>query len=209
MAYSFASASSQYLNTTTSPISDVPMTLAIWTRDDRLAVYSTLFIQNTTNSNRHGIFNRGNPENLVQISSVGPSPVSANTTATYTADVYKHAAAVLASTASRTIFFNGGNSATNTTTVSATGLNQISIGARYSGSYGAFFNGQAAEAAIWNTNLTAAEVASLSKGFKPCRIRPQSLVFYAPLIRNLQDIKGARAITNNNTATVANHPRVY
>ena len=41
------------------------------------------------------------------------------------------------------------------------------------------------------------------------KVRPQSLVFYAPLVRNLQDVKGGLTISNNNTATVAVHPRVY
>jgi hypothetical protein len=41
------------------------------------------------------------------------------------------------------------------------------------------------------------------------KVRPQSLVFYAPLVRDLIDYKGGLTITNNNTATVANHPRVY
>ena len=62
---------------------------------------------------------------------------------------------------------------------------------------------------MWNAALTDAEIASLAKGYKPTRIRPQSLVFYAPLIRDLQDTRGSLAITNNNSATVANHPRVY
>jgi len=41
------------------------------------------------------------------------------------------------------------------------------------------------------------------------KIRPQSLLFYGPLVRDLNDQKGGRIITNNNGATVANHPRVY
>jgi hypothetical protein len=41
------------------------------------------------------------------------------------------------------------------------------------------------------------------------KVRPQSLVFYAPLVRNLQDVRGGLTITNNNTAAVANHTRVY
>jgi hypothetical protein len=41
------------------------------------------------------------------------------------------------------------------------------------------------------------------------RVRPQNLKFYAPLIRNLVDIKGGLTITNNNTATVSEHTRVY
>lgn len=41
------------------------------------------------------------------------------------------------------------------------------------------------------------------------KIRPQNLVFYAPLIRDLIDQKGGLTNNNNNGATVANHPRVY
>ena len=66
-----------------------------------------------------------------------------------------------------------------------------------------------AEVGIWNAALTADEVASLAKGMSCDKVRPQSLVFYAPLVRNLIDQKGGLAITNNNGATVANHPRVY
>jgi hypothetical protein len=68
---------------------------------------------------------------------------------------------------------------------------------------------QAAEVGIWNAALTAAEIASLAKGMTCDKVRPQSLVFYAPLVRDLQDARGGLAITNNNGATVANHPRVY
>ena len=66
-----------------------------------------------------------------------------------------------------------------------------------------------AEVGVWNVALTAAEIASLAKGMTPDKIRPQNLVFYAPLVRNLIDQKGGLALTNNNGATVANHPRVY
>ena len=66
-----------------------------------------------------------------------------------------------------------------------------------------------AEVGIWNAALTAAEIASLAKGMTCDKIRPQNLVFYAPLVRDLIDAKGGRTITNNNAATVANHPRVY
>jgi hypothetical protein len=69
--------------------------------------------------------------------------------------------------------------------------------------------GQIAEVGIWNVALTAAEIASLAKGMTCDKIRPQSLVYYAPLVRNLIDQKGDLTITNNNGATVANHTRVY
>jgi hypothetical protein len=72
-----------------------------------------------------------------------------------------------------------------------------------------FGNGSYAEIGVWQEALTAAEIASLAKGMTCDKIRPQNLVFYAPLVRDLQDQKGGLTITNNNGATVANHPRVY
>jgi len=72
-----------------------------------------------------------------------------------------------------------------------------------------YFPGIISEVGIWNAALTAAEIASLAKGITCDKIRPQSLVFYAPLVRNLIDQKGGLTITNNNSATVANHPRIY
>ncbi len=70
-------------------------------------------------------------------------------------------------------------------------------------------NGLIAEVGLWNVALTAEEIASLAKGMTCDKVRPQSLVFYAPLVRNLVDAKGGLTITNNNSATVANHPRIY
>lgn len=62
--------------------------------------------------------------------------------------------------------------------------------------------------AIWSTALKSEEITSLYKQFSPHRIRPQNLEFFAPLIRDLQDRCGGLIITNN-SATVANHPRIY
>ena len=74
---------------------------------------------------------------------------------------------------------------------------------------GLFFDGLIAEVGIWNAALTAAEVASLAKGMTCDKVRPNALVAYFPLIRDLTEIRGGLAVTNNNSATVANHPRVY
>ena len=70
-------------------------------------------------------------------------------------------------------------------------------------------NGRYSEIGVWHEPLTAAEIASLAKGMTCEKIRPQSLVFYAPLVRDINDQKGGLTITNNNAATVATHPRVY
>lgn len=88
-------------------------------------------------------------------------------------------------------------------------MDRLGVGALVRGNVAAFYNGQAAEVGIWNAALTADEIASLADGFTCDKVRPQSLVFYAPLVRDLIDYKRGLTITNNNTATVANHPRVY
>lgn len=67
--------------------------------------------------------------------------------------------------------------------------------------------GQLAECAIYNTTLTAGEVSALAKGMSPDKVSPQGLVLYAPLVRDLIDMKG-NTLTNNGT-TVADHPRIY
>jgi hypothetical protein len=130
---------------------------------------------------------------------------------TVSANVWNHYAGVFASGSSRTPYTNGVAGAENTTTVAAITPTFTNIGAFYAGTATAiqFMDGKIAEVGIWSAALTAAEVASLAKGMTCDKIRPQNLVFYAPLVRDLIDQKGGRTITNNNGATVANHTRVY
>ena len=61
---------------------------------------------------------------------------------------------------------------------------------------------------MWQASLTAEEVSSLAKGMTCEKIRPQSLVFYTPLIREIQDLARGMTLTDTST-TVSNHPRVY
>lgn len=125
-------------------------------------------------------------------------------------NTWRHAAGVFTSTTSRTVYLDGTTTATNTTSVSdPTSLDNLTIGARRNSSIVNYFTGSIAEVGIWNVALAADEIASLADGMTCDKIRPQNLVFYAPLIRDLQDVRGGLSITNNNGATVANHPRVY
>ena len=88
-------------------------------------------------------------------------------------------------------------------------MDEYLVGARRNTTIALHYTGRIADAAIWNAALTAAEIASLAKGMTCDKIRPQNLVFYAPLVRDLNDQKGGLTITNNNAATVAAHTRVY
>ncbi|NBW15651.1 MAG: LamG domain-containing protein [Caulobacteraceae bacterium] len=88
-------------------------------------------------------------------------------------------------------------------------LNRIAIGAVLRSTAAGYFNGNIAECGMWNATANSSEIASLATGMTCDKVRPQSLVFYAHLVRELQDMRGGLTITNNSSATVANHPRVY
>lgn len=71
-------------------------------------------------------------------------------------------------------------------------------------------DGEVAEYGYWNIPLTADEMASLGKGFRADRIRPQSLQFYAPCVRDLQDIRGGRTLVKQaGSDVITDHPRVF
>lgn len=70
--------------------------------------------------------------------------------------------------------------------------------------------GRVAEVGIWDVALDDDEIAALASGFSPLFIRPQSLVYYAPLIRDEdEDRVGGLSLTATNTPTVGTHPRVF
>jgi hypothetical protein len=127
---------------------------------------------------------------------------------TYSANTWIHLCGVFTSASSRSLYVNGSLIGTNDVGIgSSNSYTRITIGGNHVQTF--FTNGNIAEVGIWNAALTADEIASLAKGMTCDKVRPQSLVFYAPLVRELQDVRGGLTITNNNTATVANHPRVY
>jgi hypothetical protein len=210
MAYNFTSASSQYLSMTSSPVSGPPLTLACWFNASQTTTSDYLVsVSNATNGYfALAIFGANAGDFVGAFDFVTSGPNFAYSTAGYTANTWTHAAGVWSALNSRTAYINGANSGTNSSTQSATTLTRAQIGANAAAVTNRM-NGLIAEVGLWNAALTAAEIASLAKGMTCDKVRPQNLVFYAPLVRDLIDQKGGLTITNNNGATVANHPRVY
>lgn len=146
----------------------------------------------------------------LNISTAGASPGFEKLGATNVGPGQSHIALTYNPSTSFTGFLNGSADVTSTVGVPASIFNSTSdlnISRLTSGSF--HFGGTIAEIGIWSATLTAAEVASLAKGMTCDKVRPQNLVFYAPLVRDLIDAKSGLAITNNNGATVAPHPRIY
>jgi hypothetical protein len=220
MAYEF-NGTNQYLQMGSAVLTAAPLTMACWFNSDSLTVSQVLV--SITNQGTAGGITRfailaagavsGDPVRAIA-SDISANNGIAETTSGYSANFWHHAAGVFTSASSRSVYLDGGNSATDTTSITPTLLDRTNIGVQFLQSAGgtsgiAFADGLIAEVGIWNAALTAAEIASLAKGMTCDKVRPNALVFYAPLIRSLQDLSRAAAITNNNTATVANHPRVY
>ena len=212
MAYDF-NGTTQRLSVTSTPVTAVPLTLACWFRPGRVSSNEVLLtVINASTGDRFALLPLGSLAGDPLRANVlaGVNQGSADSTIGFSANSWQHGCGVFASNTSRTVYLDGGNSAVNTTSIEPSGVNQIRVASRPLISVeGLFFDGQVAEVGIWNAALTAAEVASLAKGMTCDKVRPQNLVFYAPLIRDLIDAKGGLTITNNNGATVANHTRVY
>jgi hypothetical protein len=210
MAYNFAGSSTQYLEVGSAPASSVPLTMACrFFASSPSTLASLMALNRPDNPSRFQlILNASNVvAGVVDASGTGGADSTAGTVASNT---WSHAAGVFTSNTSRTAYLDGAAGGANTANIVPSGLNRLYVGTlRGSVGLAIFFTGLIAEAGIWNAALTAAEIASLAKGMTPDKIRPQSLVFYAPLVRDLIDVRGGLTITNNNSATVADHPRVY
>jgi hypothetical protein len=215
MAYEF-NGTNQFLNTPTTQavVSGMPLTMACWFYPNNITEQHTLVtLANQMSDAGGGYFGMWASGNVsgdpVRIATDGAGNTVAATTSGFSASQWNHACGVFSSSTSRTVYLNAANSATNTVSNSPVAPNQGMRIGRFVNISSFYMNGRIAEVGIWNAALTAAEIASLAKGMTCDKVRPQSLVFYSPLVRDLIDQKGGLTITNNNAATVANHPRVY
>lgn len=209
MAYNF-NGTNQYL-TTSGPITGVPLTFSCWFYTPLDSTNKVLVnLGNTSGTPTHRCQLTITTTNFVQMSLVGSTQPFAQSTNTYNNNSWNHACGVCASTSSRIVYLNNVASPIETTTCIQNSLFTLNIGARWNPTLGNYFNGLIADVGIWNAALTVDEINSLAKGMACNKIRPQSLVFYAPLVRDLIDVKGGLPINNINGATVStNHTRVY
>jgi hypothetical protein len=213
MAYDF-NGTTQSLTANSAVVTSTPLTIAVWCNFDVVTGASKDIVALSSKTAQSIYRLNLNPTNTppMRIVDRGGASTASQYLGSPSAGVWFHYAGVFTSTTSRTPFFNGSAGATNTTLINHPTLpDSTSISGFFDGisSISQRCDGKIAEVGIWDAALTAAEVASLAKGMTCDKIRPQSLVFYAPLVRNLQDAKGGLTITNNGGATVATHPRVY
>ena len=207
--------STEYLDRTGAVLTAEPLTLAAW-------FYSTSSTANQTilclgNNAASGFIGvracgaiAGDPLRVHKQDTAGTNG-SADSTVGYSINTWQHACGVFASTASRTAYLNGGNSANNTTATIGAGPDFTNVGVLKKSANTEFFVGRIGHAAIWQVALTAGEVAALAKGVSPLRIRTKDLVAYWPIFGVASpenDIIGGAHLTLVNSPTVADGPPV-
>lgn len=109
------------------------------------------------------------------------------------------------SSTSRAVYFSGGASGTNATSATPTAMYKVRIGQRS----GIWYKGSLADVAGWSVSLTADERDAYFKGFPARRIRPQSLKFHMPLVRELILNPTGPSVISDFSNTVSGHPRMY
>ncbi len=202
--------STQYIEVDSAVLTGVALTIACWFNPDSDAANAILVdIVNKSEGDRYfmlGAFGAeaGDP---VQAEARQASSGVARSSTGYTVGTWHHAAGVFTSATSRAAYIDGGSKATNSTNITPVGLDRTSIGRLGRATPAGYFDGQIAEVGIWNVALTDAEITVLAAGFSPLFVRPESLVLYAPLVRETNDIVGAIGLANSGT-TVADHPRI-
>ena len=153
----------------------------------------------------------------VHSSAGSPGTANPETANTWSDNVWNHALGKSLTTTDHQVILNGdtGNKGTSTDQASGTweGLDRLSIGRLGDSTPSFYVSGKIAEVAMWDVALSDAEAVILSLGYSPLLVKPESLVFYAPLLGipnagSLNDRIGALALTNFNTVTAADHPEV-
>jgi hypothetical protein len=215
MSRTFVAASSQKLEVASVPVSAVPLTLACWFKPSNVAGVSSKALLSIDDSgaaaNAFMLWSNGT-DGTCNASSIGTSGGNhGSATATGTSNgVWAHHAGVFTSTSNRLAYLNGVAGTADTATVTPSGLTKTTVGTLWSTLL--YAEGDIAEAAVWNVDLAAPEIAALAAGLSPLLIRPSALVAYWPIIGNTSpeiDLIGRRELTVVNAAVAAPHPRVY
>lgn len=200
----FVSGSLQYLERA-APITGPPLTLSSWINfTDLTSVHSIISLADSSVGDQYFLLmargNVGGDPIRFDARSVGIS--SADTSIGYLANTWQHVCAVAGGVDDRSVFIQGGNEGTNTTTTTPTGIDVISIARLGDSTPGAYADGRIFWPCVWNVALTNAEVSRLASGVPPWWVRPEAIVA-CPDLRTLYD-PFMRASFKNFGSVIAN-----
>lgn len=178
----FTTASSQGLEKTTAVVSAYPITMACWVNPTTIGSTMTAMSMGRSTAANHfwalAVLSTGK---AFFESQAGGSAFDAIGTITLVAGRWYHITAVGTSATSRSIYTNGGDKVTETTSNIPASLDRTNIGCLTSSTRTSFFGGIIAHAGVWNVVLDDSEITLLASGVMPPHIRPNSLQSYTPI----------------------------
>lgn len=191
MAVSLTSAGGDFLRLGSAVTSGVPLTMACWFNMDNItAAHALIWIGDGGSTNRYiTLIAAGNvsgdPVRLF-IHSHGAGTNIADSTTGYSGSTWHHAAGVVVSMTEAYAFIDGGSKGSDNggSPNDPFAWDRTTIGYIDDSTPGSNADGDIAEAAIWDTNLSDAEIAWLATGASPLSLthRLANLVMYKPLI---------------------------
>ncbi len=214
MARNFNNSTDTYIQHYLGATYDVPVTISAWANPNQTNAADTLVSLNVgTIAEALGTslqLRLGSSAQVAARSSTEAAQSSALSTGIYSANTWQHTAAKFAASNSRIAYLNGVGGAAQTTSRLTPNLEYLIVGRGSGGAQdtASSYNGSLAEVAVWNVALDDEEIVSLSKGVKPTMIRPDKLIAYFPLIRDVYNIINKQTSTVSGT-TIVDHPRRY
>lgn len=223
MARTFTSAGASYLYRTSVPVSGTPLTLSLWFRVTNATAHHTLcFLSRSTAGIGYlGISARGDvsgdPVQAYKDNGTAPASVATSSSG-FSANTWHHVAQVVSGDAGNTVYLDGGNSGSDSTSRSfaSMSLDRFSLAAFwYSAAKSGTVDGSVADVAIWSAALDVSEIQAMASGLRTSdQVRPESLVAQWPLggLRPDNDRdqwSKAYDLTAVNSPTSADHPRLW
>ncbi len=219
MALTFTKASTEYLDSTSTPVTAPPFSVSIWGR------FTTAHTSDGEYETLWSINNVGSPDDYFKcqrdhdaanlifvVTGVGGSADVAQTTNSITVDQWGNGICTTASATDRKVYWDNAGGGTATASRIPPGIDSWAIGAERDSTPDDYMQGKIAEIAVWNRVITATEWAGLAAGFSAL-FYPRGLVRYIPMFGNTtgpeQCWVSTDGLIHRNTPTLsANHPRI-
>lgn len=198
----FDAASSQSLDYLFAPITAAPFTMSCMFYDDASAADDRCMIQiqdDGTSGNYFRLCLGDDETPTVLPVAMFTSGLNGNSTdndhraaSTTNRELarWHHACGIIASATDRRAFLDGKSKGTSTTSADApANLDSISIGYEGDSTSGDYWSGGLLWPAVWDIALSDTEVLMLASGVPPWKVRPEHLVFCAPLDGRRDDLR--------------------
>lgn len=197
-----------YYTFDTAPV--LPLTLAAWVNYKATPDFVTFSVGNSATNDYIAIGSEAQgPDDHQAWTYDGDA--SADIGSAISINTWYHVAGVFRSDSDRELAVDGVlTGSTNTDTQSTITYNRVGVSVSADNTPFGDFDGRLAELAIWDVELTAAELASLATGYSPLLIRPSNLIFYLPAIRHTIDdqrMSGVALQTLGTNVLSYPHPR--